>query len=128
MSGPFAVSCYVRAEDEVTSSSKTPLRLKFNPGVFVLRVKISQFTASNAAMWSQTSDFCGWENDNFHTQNSLWEDLDFYTQVTTSSACTGASRPATSSNSERATVEGFGRQTAPFSLTQSGSIMKQTAA
>lgn len=128
MSGPFVVSCYVSAEDEVTSSSKTPLRVKFDPGVCVLRVKISPFTASSAAIRSQTSNFCGWVNANLHAQNSLWEDLDFYTQVTTSSACTRASGPATSSKSERATVEGFGCKTAPFSLTQSGSIMKQTAA
>lgn len=54
--------------------------------------------------------------------------LDFYTQVPTSSACTGASGLATGSNSERASAEGFGRPTTPFSLAQPGSIMKQTAA
>lgn len=64
VSGPFVVSCYVRAEDEVTSSSKTPLGLKFNPGVCVLRAKISPFTASSAAIFCQTNDFCGWENAN----------------------------------------------------------------
>lgn len=128
MSGPFVVCRYVRGEEEVTSSSKTLLRLKFNPGVSVLRGKISPFTASTAATRSQTGDFCGWENANVRTQASLWEELDFYTQVTTSSACTGASGPATGSNSEQATVEGFGRPTTPFSLAQPGSIMKQTAA
>lgn len=44
MSSPFVVRRYVRGEEEVTSSaSKTLLRLKFNPGVSVLRAKISPF-------------------------------------------------------------------------------------
>lgn len=39
-SGPFVVCRYVRGEEaEVTSSSKTLPRLKFNPGVSVLRGK-----------------------------------------------------------------------------------------
>lgn len=131
MSGPFLVCCYVRGneeEEEVTSSWKTLLRLKFDPGVSVLRGGNRPFTESSASIRSQTGDFCGWENANVPTQASLWEELDFCTQVTSSSACTGASGPATGSNSERVTVEGFGCPTTPFSLARPGSIMKQTAA
>lgn len=43
MSGPFLVCCYVRGNEEVTSSWKTLLRLKFDPGVSVLREEISPF-------------------------------------------------------------------------------------
>lgn len=85
--------------------------------------------AFSAVIPSQTDDFRGWENANVRTPTSLWEKRDFYTQqVTSSSACTGASGPATGSSTEQTTVEGFGRPTAPFSLAKPGSIMKQTAA
>lgn len=127
MSGPFVVCCYVRGEDKVTSSSKTP-EAEIQSRCFCSEEGNKLVQASSAVIRSQTDDFCGWENANLRSPASLWEKLDFYTQVTSSSACTGASGPATGSSSERATVEGFGRPTAPFSLAQPGSIMKQTAA
>lgn len=56
------VRCYVGGKEEVTPSSKTLLRLKFNPGVAVLWGKTGPFTTSSTAIRSQTGDLCGWES------------------------------------------------------------------